>query len=92
MASMKEMYCLQKIFWLLISKMAANEAEITFIDSNKGGRKLFYQGFSYTKRNTGSVYVYWACSERDMYTCNGTLKTLLDLSNPEVSSSRISAL
>ena len=72
--------------------MAANEAEITFIDSNKGGRKLFYQGFSYTKRNTGSVSVYWACSEREKYTCNGTLKTLLDLSNPEVSSSRISAL
>ena len=77
MASMKEMYCLQKIFWLLISKMAANEAEVTFIDSNKGGRKLFYQGFIYTKRNTGSVSVYWACSAREKYTCNGTLKTLI---------------
>ena len=63
----------------------AAAGQLRIVASNKvGGRKLLFQGFSYVEKSSSNVSVFWACSEKAMYSCKGTLKTNIDLTNQQV--------
>lgn len=55
-----------------------------FLTSNKGGRKMFFRGYSYIKKSSTVTNVYWSCAEKVVHNCTGSLKTLIDLARPEV--------
>ena len=46
-----------------------------FITSNKGARKLCYEGFTYTKKKSSKTTVRWECSLRISQQCKGALIT-----------------
>ena len=60
-------------------------AQLRLLPSNKpGGRKMHFQGFSYTERSDTNISIFWVCSERVKFGCKGTLRTNKDLTNPQV--------
>ena len=54
------------------------------INSNKGGAKICYKGFMYTKQVTRKTKIWWKCVKRSSGQCRGSLTTDLILENPEV--------
>ena len=54
------------------------------INSNKGGAKICYKGFMYTKQVTRKTKIWWRCVKRSSGQCRGSLTTNLILENPEV--------
>ena len=54
------------------------------IQTNKGGTKLCFEGFMYTKRSKTKNFIQWACSQRNSLQCKGSLVTTIDMENPEV--------
>ena len=52
------------------------------IENVKGGVKLCYNGYKYTKKNNKCTTTRWECSQRRAYNCKGALIT--DLRNSEV--------
>ena len=52
------------------------------IKSNKGGLKLCYQGFMYTKHATRKTSQWWKCVKRSSTGCRGSLSTTLQNENP----------
>jgi hypothetical protein len=48
------------------------------ITNNKGGLKLCYEGFSYTKKEEGKTTRRWECSRRKALGCNGKITTNLE--------------
>ncbi len=51
-----------------------------FITSTRGGVKLCYDGFSYTKKKASKSTIRWECSKRGSVKCVGALITDLDVS------------
>ncbi len=48
------------------------------IKNTKGGKKLCYKGYSYTKKSCNSTSIRWECSRRKALNCNGKITTNLD--------------
>lgn len=47
------------------------QSEITYYQSNKGGRKLLYKGYIYTRNRERGETSYWVCEQRSV--CHGRL-------------------
>ena len=45
------------------------------IRSNKGGRKLCYQGYLYTVKRTNQRSITWECSQKKYFNCSGSLQS-----------------
>ena len=56
-----------------------------FIRNNKGGLKLCYDGYMYTKKSSNKSKTRWECTNREALACRGAIST--DLANTEVVSS-----
>ncbi|CAG2208791.1 unnamed protein product [Mytilus edulis] len=52
------------------------------IKSNKGGSKLCYQGYMYTKHTTRKTVQWWKCVKRSSTACKGSITTSLQNENP----------
>ena len=52
------------------------------IPSNRGGSKLCYQGYMYTKHATRKTNQWWKCVKRSSIGCRGNLSTTLQNENP----------
>ena len=52
------------------------------IPSNRGGSKLCYQGYMYTKHATRKTNQWWKCVKRSSTGCRGSLSTTLQNENP----------
>jgi len=52
-----------------------------FIDVTRGGCKLCYAGYTYTKKATKKNRIRWECSKRKTETCKGAVTTSLTVSN-----------
>ena len=52
------------------------------IPSNRGGSKLRYQGYMYTKHATRKTNQWWKCVKRSSTGCRGSLSTTLQNENP----------
>ena len=52
------------------------------IPSNRGGFKLCYQGYMYTKHATRKTNQWWKCVKRSSTGCRGSLSTKLQNENP----------
>ena len=52
------------------------------IPSNRGGSKLCYQGYLYTKHATRETNQWWKCVKRSSIGCRGNLSTTLQNENP----------
>ena len=52
------------------------------IPSNRGGSKLCYQGYMYTKQATRKTNQWWKCVKRSSIGCRGNLSTTLQNENP----------
>ena len=52
------------------------------IPSNRGGSKLCYQGYMYTKHPTRKTNQRWKCVKRSRTGCRGSLNTTLQNGNP----------
>jgi len=52
------------------------------IRSNKGGAKLCYQGYMYTKHATRKTQQWWKCVKRSSTGCKGSISTSLQNENP----------
>ena len=50
------------------------------IKNNKGGVKLCFEGFMYTKKNTRATKIQWECSKRSSKKCKASLFTTLEVS------------
>ncbi|XP_076049608.1 uncharacterized protein LOC143030340 [Oratosquilla oratoria] len=50
------------------------------IKNNKGGQKLCYDGYMYTKKSVNKTSIRWECSRRKAMKCSATLYTDLDIS------------
>lgn len=46
-----------------------------FVTSNKGSRKLCYEGYSYTKKKDSKTTTRWECSMRKAHDCKGAITT-----------------
>ena len=53
-----------------------------FITNNKGGIKLCYEGFMYTKKCAQGRKIRWKCSQAKAYGCNACLFTTLEKEDP----------
>ena len=53
-----------------------------FITNHKGGLKLCFEGYMYTKRCSSSNQIQWQCPQRAAFKCNGSLYTSLENQNP----------
>lgn len=51
--------------------------------SNKGGNKICFEGYMYTRSCTRKKKIWWKCSEKGSRDCRGSLSTTPDLDNPE---------
>ena len=63
------------VIFVLFSTMA-----LTLIKNNKGGGKLCYNGFTFTKKSSSKTSIHWECSQRKAYHCKGTVNTDLQVS------------
>ena len=52
------------------------------IPSNRGGSKLCYQGYMYTKHATRKTNQWWKCVKRSSIGCRGNLSTTLQNEHP----------
>ena len=52
------------------------------ITTSKGGLKLCFEGFMYTKAYTRKTKVWWKCSKKTSLGCRATLSTVQDHTNP----------
>ena len=50
--------------------------------SNKGGAKLCYQGYMYTKHATRKTQQWWKCVKRSSTGCKDSISTSLQNENP----------
>ena len=56
--------------------------DIKIFENNKGGRKIAYNGFTYTKgKKLKSGRIYWRCAKRNNH-CKGTITTSSEISDP----------
>lgn len=55
------------------------------IKSKRGGDKLLYEGYAYTRKRTTKSSIRWECSKRHTEGCKGIIITNLDIS--EITSS-----
>ncbi|XP_066950862.1 uncharacterized protein [Macrobrachium rosenbergii] len=51
------------------------------IRNNKGGEKLCYKGYMYTKKSTSATTMRWECSRKSAFGCNGKITTNLAISD-----------
>ena len=51
------------------------------IRNNKGGEKLSYKGYMYTKKSSSATTKRWECSRRSAFGCNGKITTNLEMSD-----------
>lgn len=58
--------------------------ELSFVASNKGGRKLAHTDYLYTKQKENNLFLYWQCSKRALLDCKSILKTSVTLEHPMV--------
>lgn len=50
--------------------------DINILKSNKGGEKLFFEGYGYHFRSLNKNNVYrWSCDKRKDYLCNSVVLT-----------------
>ena len=62
-------------------RITAVHASMEFIRNNKGGIKLCYSGFMYTRRSSNATCRRWECSQRKAMHCNGKITTGLENEN-----------
>lgn len=53
------------------------------IKSNKGGTKICFEGYMYTRSCTRKEKNWWKCSEKGSRNCRGSLSTTHQLDNPQ---------
>lgn len=59
--------------------------QIRFLETKRGGRRLVYQNFMYTKKRQNDINTYWYCVKRDSLGCKGAVKTVnIDETQPPV--------
>ncbi|KAL8574589.1 hypothetical protein ACOMHN_061589 [Nucella lapillus] len=56
------------------------------VTSNKGGAKISYQEFLYTKKATKKTRIRWECSQRKGLSCKSAITT--DLNNEDIQDAR----
>ena len=54
-----------------------------FIESNKGGRKLCFQGNMYTTQKKSANMIYWKCTKRTE-ACTARVKMTSDYLDPQI--------
>jgi len=57
--------------------------EMEIIKSNKGQRKLLYEGYAYTKKSQNKSSIRWGCTKRIGFDCRGTVTTDLLVTVPK---------
>ena len=45
------------------------------VKKNKGGSKLCFEGYTYTKKSVSKATIQWECSQRKAYVCKGKVTT-----------------
>ena len=45
------------------------------VKNNKGGSKLCFEGYTYTKKSVSKTTIQWECSQRKAYVCKGKVTT-----------------
>ena len=45
------------------------------VKNNKGGSKLCFEGYTYTKTSVSKTTIQWECSQRKAYVCKGKVTT-----------------
>ena len=45
------------------------------VKNNKGGSKLCFEGYTYTKKSISKTTIQWECSQRKAYVCKGKVTT-----------------
>ena len=45
------------------------------VKNNKGGYKLCFEGYTYTKKSISKTTIQWECSQRKAYVCKGKVTT-----------------
>ena len=50
-----------------------------FVDLSTGGKKLLFNGYSYTRKANKKNTVRWECSERRAFECKGAVITSLQI-------------
>ena len=45
------------------------------VKNNKGGSKLSFEGYTYTKKSASKTTIHWECSQRKAYVCKGKVTT-----------------
>lgn len=63
--------------------MHAVMAEV--LTTKRGGSKLVFNNFVYTKKKENDIHIFWYCVQRDSDNCKGAVKTLLTMEDPIVS-------
>ena len=53
-----------------------------FVDVATGGKKLMFNGYSYTKKATKPNRIRWECSQRRAFDCKGAVTTSLQVCAP----------
>ncbi|KAG5672367.1 hypothetical protein PVAND_002499 [Polypedilum vanderplanki] len=54
----------------------ASCSEITFVNNQKGGLTLYYEGFSFTKKSSTRDRIYWRCVHQKAFSCKATIVEL----------------
>ena len=49
------------------------------IKSNKGGIKLCYEGYMYTRKSKTKARIQWECSQKRAHLCKGSISTDLNV-------------
>jgi len=63
----------------LDSLRGSKDMEMEFIESGKGGLRLCYGGFVYTKKAEKKNRIRWECSNRLSKLCKGAVTTSLEV-------------
>ena len=58
--------------------------ELEISATNKGGRKLFIDGYSYFLDSKKKQIYKWRCSKRQKYKCKGNVQTFLENNVPKI--------
>ena len=53
------------------------------VETNRGGKKVIFEGFGYTKLKASKYSIFWRCDQEHIMSCKGTLKTTIDFTRPE---------
>jgi len=53
------------------------------LETNRGGKKVLFEGYCYTRLKTGKSSIFWRCDQEYVMECKGSLTTTVDFSRPQ---------